>query len=221
MGTIADLRLLPLLDKETVRMRAAELLSSSYRGPVVKTHTSGTTGKALHLQISRAGYQRSQACLWHLFTWFGARYPARLATLAGHPVAPPDRMAPPFWVTDWFEPERFFSSQHLTDDTLPLYAQYVGEFRPDVVRGYPSSLYVLARKVVEAGLPTARPKVVVTSSETLLMGSERPSLPPSSVRWSATTRVRRKWLTSSSARRAGTTCSATPAWLRSCARTGL
>ena len=169
-GTIADLRLLPTLDKETVRMRASDLISSRYRGPVVRTHTSGTSGKALHLQISREGFQRSQACLWHHFTWFGARYPARLATLAGHPVAAPDRMTPPFWVTDWFERERFFSSQHLTDDTLPLYAQYVGEFRPDVVRGYPSSLSVLATKVADEGLRTARPKVVVTSSETLLDG---------------------------------------------------
>ena len=175
MDSITDLRRLPMLDKETVRMRASELLCAGYSGPIVRTHTSGTTGKALHLQISRAGYQRSQACAWHHLTWFGVRFPARAATLAGHPVAPPDRLKPPFWVTDWFGAERFFSSQHLTDVTLPLYARHLAEFRPDVVRGYPSSLFALATKVVDDGLSTTRPRVVVASSETLL-GRQRETI---------------------------------------------
>ena len=167
IDAMADLSRIPILDKETVRRRSAELVSTAFHGPVVYTHTSGTTGTALHLRLGRDAFQRSQACFWHQLSWFGVAHPARMATLAGHPVAPPERLTPPFWVTDYLEGERFFSSQHLTDSTLPLYAGAMSEFLPKVVRGYPSSLSALAAKVNGDALDCARPNVVVASSETL------------------------------------------------------
>jgi len=160
------LREFPVLDKETVRSRGAEL-QSRRPVPTVRTHTSGTTGKALHLAVSRVSFQRSYACFWHHYSWFGVSLGARVATLGGHRVAASRRQRPPFWVTDWLGRERLFSSQHLMPSYARAYCDALCSFRPQVIRGYPSSLHSLATFALDQGLRLPQPAVVVTSSETL------------------------------------------------------
>jgi phenylacetate-CoA ligase len=164
---VADLRSLPLLDKETIRYQGRQLRSTAFTGPVIHTHTSGTTGKGLHLVISQEAYQRSYACMWYHYTWVGVRRRERVATIAGHPVASPKELRPPYWTQDWLEQERFFSSQHLGPATLPSYAESLDQFHPSLLRGYPSSIYPIAAYLIESGRSVARPKAIVTSSETL------------------------------------------------------
>lgn len=66
-----------------------------------------------------------------------------------------------------------FSSQHLAPSTLSIYADTLSRFRPVVVRGYPSSIYLVALYLLEAGRTDIRPKAVFTSSETLLAFQRR------------------------------------------------
>ncbi|MCL4555102.1 MAG: hypothetical protein M1565_08270 [Actinobacteria bacterium] len=166
--SLEDLRRIPLLDKETVGKRRSELIARSGVGATVATHTSGTTGKGLQLRISQKAYQRSYACVWFHYGWAGIRRGDRIATLAGHPVAAPNSMRPPFWLRDRVEDELIFSSQHIAPSTLPLYADALADFRPALVRGYPSSIYLLALYLLAVGRTDLRPKAVYTSSETLL-----------------------------------------------------
>ncbi len=164
---VGDLGRLPLLDKETVREQHDRLIAMSGAGPAIPNHTSGTTGKGLHLLMSLEGYQRSYACAWFHYGWNGIRRGDRVATVAGHPVAAPDDMHPPFWIHDRLERELLFSSQHLMPDTLPSYADALAGFQPTLLRGYPSSIYLLALHLREAGREDIRPRAVYTSSETL------------------------------------------------------
>ncbi len=166
--SIADLRRLPLLDKETLRAQPDQLTAVNAAGPKATAHTSGTTGTALHLAHGEAADQRSYACAWFHYGWAGIHRGDRVATLAGHPVADPGRMRPPFWIHDRLERELLFSSQHLAPRTLPLYADALAAFRPAMIRGYPSSVYLLALYVQESGRRDIRPRAVFTSSETLL-----------------------------------------------------
>jgi len=165
---MAALRLFPPLDKETVRARGADLMCTVAAGHhPIKGHTSGTTGKALELAIGRAGLQRSYACQWHHYSWFGLGLGARVAALAGQTVTAPDRTRPPFWVTDVLGRERLFSSYHLAPGFAPAYAKALREFRPDVVRGLPSSMMCVASFALEQGLRLPRPTVLVSTSEHL------------------------------------------------------
>jgi len=168
LHSLDDLRRIPLLDKETVRERHNQLIATSEVGRTVAMHTSGTTGKALHLTITQEANQRSYGCMWFHYEWAGIHRGDRVATFSGHPVAAPDSLRPPFWVRDRLENELFFSSQHITPHTLPFYATALADFKPVLVRGYPSSIYLLALYLLEAGREDIRPKAVYTSSETLL-----------------------------------------------------
>lgn len=87
--SLKDLRQLPILDKETVREKGHLFFSQGKVGRRISTHTSGTTGKALHLKLSVEANQRSYACVWFHYSWVGVRRGDRVATLAGHQLLRP------------------------------------------------------------------------------------------------------------------------------------
>jgi phenylacetate-CoA ligase len=167
-STRDDLSTAPLLEKAMLRDRTTSLRAEGYSGPTVTMQTSGTTGSPLQLSISHEAYQRSYAAVWFHYGWAGVRRGDRFATLASHPVAPPKGMQGRFWVHDWLERELLFSSQHLARATLPAFADELADWRPAMVRGYPSNVYLLALHLLETGRRDIRPRAVFTSSETLL-----------------------------------------------------
>jgi phenylacetate-CoA ligase len=168
-----DLHLLPLLEKETVRQHIESIISDEYRNGVkrkeaVPVHTSGTTGKALHLTLSRECWEREYAFRDLHRSWGGIKPGDRIATFAGHPVVPTDRMKPPFWRENWTENQVVFSSQHIAPHTLHHYVEKLIKFQPDLIHGYPSALYLVALYLDAQGIRAIRPKAVYTHSETLL-----------------------------------------------------
>lgn len=169
-----DLHLLPILEKETVRQHIEKLVSDEYqhggtkRKEAVHVHTSGTTGKALHLIVSQECWEREYAFRDLHRSWGGIQLGDKIATFAGHPVVPTAQMKPPFWRENWAENQVIFSSQHITPYTLPYYVEKLIAFQPDLIHGYPSSLYLLALYLDTQGVHNICPKSVYTHSETLL-----------------------------------------------------
>ncbi len=169
--TVDDLKLFPLLDKETVRFNADRLIAEPYRkrtSQVVNVHTSGTTGKGLHLKLSKEAFQREYAFRYLHLSWAGIKPNMKMAFFAGHPVTPPERLSPPFWAEDKINKRIYFSSQHITNATLPIYIDKLKEFKPELIRGYPSSVYLIGVGILEHGAKGVSPKAVFTNSETLL-----------------------------------------------------
>jgi phenylacetate-CoA ligase len=130
-------------------------------------HTSGTTGEGLRFAESLESFQREYAFRFQSYSWAGARLGGRWALCAGHPVVPPDCTAPPFWVYDRANNWLIMSSYHLTSANLPHYIDELKDFKPEMLYGYPSSIFLLALMNKRMGR-LVRPCTVVTSSETLL-----------------------------------------------------
>lgn len=93
-----DLANLPILEKETVRSKIGQIQITDEFGKVnlIPVHTSGTTGKALHLYLTREVREREYAFRELHRNWGGIHRGSRVATMAGHPVVPPASMKPPF-----------------------------------------------------------------------------------------------------------------------------
>jgi len=62
----------------------------------------------------------------------------------------------------------YFSAYHLTPANAAQYLREMTAFGPSLLRGYASSIYILARMAEEHSLPVPRVKGIVTGSETLL-----------------------------------------------------
>jgi phenylacetate-CoA ligase len=167
MQSLDDLQRIPLLERDILRTRNNDLLSQSFTGPTFIHHTSGTTGTALQFTLSMEANQRHYACVWHHYGWAGIKRGDPVATFGGHPLVDPDSNQPPFWLYDRFENDLFFSIQHISTQTAPLYVQALIDFKPAMIRGIPSFLNLIAQHMLESG-KTYRPKAIFTYSETLL-----------------------------------------------------
>lgn len=167
--TIDDLRKLPILDKETVRQNEERLISEEFvKEELVHVHTSGTTGKTLDIYLTKECFQKEYAFTWLHRSWAGVDYRDRTATLAGHPVIPIEQEDPPFWVKNFYENQIIFSSYHINKGNLKYYVKALEDFQPELIHGYPSSIYLIALYIKDNNIRSIRPKAVFAASETLL-----------------------------------------------------
>lgn len=164
LKSLDDLKGLPLLTKRELKEHFDELYDRSRAGEAVLFQTSGTTGQPTQFLLSREQTVMELAYLWRFWLWTGYRPYARVAAFRhytpqqGEPISKYER----------FSNTRFFSVHDMYESRLGEYVDTFNRFRPWLVRGYPTSIYILASFALERGLPLHRPRVVVTSSETLL-----------------------------------------------------
>jgi len=169
IATIGDLSKVPLLNKERVRKDGVGLLADGIKkSDLLCVHTSGTTGTPLDIYQTRELFQKEYAFWWFHRSWAGVALGDRTATLAGHPVTPAEQTRPPFWVRNYRENQLIFSSYHMSHENMRYYCDALGSFRPELIHGYPSSVYLVALHLNDNGITTVRPKAVFTSSETIL-----------------------------------------------------
>ena len=165
-----DLPKLPLLTKHDIRRHFDELKSTELpKGDFHSGHTSGTTGTPLTIGYDRDNIWATYAVFDRHYRWAGlklARDGDRIAVVRGNVIVPLAQKTPPFWRYNRQHNQMLLSSFHLSPRNLPAYLDAIEKFRPAVVDGYPSTLYVLA-KFLESQGRTMPMRAAVTSSETL------------------------------------------------------
>ncbi len=163
---VEDLPALPLLEKDTVRADGARLMTRARpaRG-WVHGHTSGTTGTPLGLWYDRWTCVITNAVDRRQKIWGGMNHSDWIGLFLGRVVVPTDRGAP-YWRANHVQKQLWFSSFHMSDDTLPRYVAEIRRRGLMYLEGYPSTLFILAKHLVDRGerLPM---KAVFSSSETL------------------------------------------------------
>ncbi len=158
----------PILDKQSIAAAPEKFLSDEFDSHRLMTiNTSGTTGTPLTVRFTREYHQMEMAFRWRHKAWAGCPYLSSGAYIAGHPIVPPNQKRPPFWRVDRYERRLLCSSYHLTPQNLQPYVDAIAEYAPDFVHGYPSSVYLLAKHMLDRGT-TLSPHAVFTASETLL-----------------------------------------------------
>src|SRR5262245_49620029 len=167
MQSLSDLRVLPMLEKQTVRARLGDIMPEDLQRYRIRwVHTSGTTGTGLRFPVSSECFQREYAFRSLHYLWGGIREGEKYAFCSGHPVAYYDRHEAPFWVYDYANNWLLLSSYHLTEKNLPQYIAELDTFQPVLLAGYPSSLYLLALANHRLG-QRVHARAVYVSSETL------------------------------------------------------
>jgi len=165
--SLKDINKLPILDKDLIRNNLHKFIShniSDYNAIWAKT--SGTTGEALQFPLSKKCFERDYAFEHLHFSWAGIKNGDKIAVCAGHPVAKHNQIRPPFWSYDYTNNWLIFSSYHLSKKNLPYYIMELEKFQPDLLMGYPSSIYLLALANDNLG-NKIQVKAIRTSSETL------------------------------------------------------
>jgi phenylacetate-CoA ligase len=135
-----------------------------------KGKTSGTTGTALPLWYTPETLAEEYATVWRLRLTCGVRLSDPHLSFGGQIVVPFGQTQPPFWRTNHYGRQRLFSLYHMTPKNLCAYVDAIHAASARYVQGYPSSLHLVGRAMLEMGrpLPTGHLAAVFTSSESLL-----------------------------------------------------
>jgi len=168
--TASDLKKLPILDKHTLRERWADLQSSALPASErILGHTGGTTGTAINVTFDRDTQPWQWAVWWRHRKRFGIGINDPFIVFAGRNVVPLDMMDPPFWRRNLPMRQTYVSIHHLTQDNLPILADYLCRRKVSYYSGYPSALYIVASHFKESRIQLpSPPKMTFTGAETLL-----------------------------------------------------
>jgi phenylacetate-CoA ligase len=162
---------IPPLHKRAYRDQPAAFLSRDVpRRRLRRGQTSGTTGTALPLWHTPETLAEEYATVWRLRRRWGVDIRDPYLSFAGQIIVPFGQTRPPFWRRNAYGAQVLFSIYHMTPLNLRAYVEAVHELPARYVQGYPSSIHIVARALLESGrpLPKGRCAAVFTSSESLL-----------------------------------------------------
>ncbi|MHB8132779.1 MAG: phenylacetate--CoA ligase family protein [Anaerolineaceae bacterium] len=160
---------LPVLSKETLRKSSVELLTQKKIPRNTKIFkSSGTTGTptkifytpeflAFDMAVSEA----------RNINVGGANYRDRRVMFGVRKVCNFDQKKPPFWRFSPAENMAYCSIYHLSEKFIPYYLDFLNQYKPKVIMGYPSALYTIARNIKDNNQTIPPAKMIVTTSETV------------------------------------------------------
>jgi phenylacetate-CoA ligase len=156
----------PLLEGETLRREPLAFLADDRRPSwMVPDHTSGTSGRPLHLWRSRRTL-RARYALYEARhrLWYGVSRRDRWAMLGGQLVVPFRQSKPPFWTWNAAMRQLYVSSYHLSPEFSPAILEALARYRIRYLWGYPSSLHALATAALANGVRTTM-RVAIANAE--------------------------------------------------------
>jgi len=166
--TKEDLKKLPYLTKEVIRANFKELTAKNIPpGSYVKVRTSGTSGMPMEYLTDKERVVLSRAVQLRQWGWSGFKPGESLGFLTGWVIQPPDKNKKPFWRTNFFENITYYSSFHISENTVKDYFKEMVEKETRFLYAWPSSIYALSYLMKKQNLKLPL-KAVFTTAETLL-----------------------------------------------------
>jgi len=167
---LEELRKIPNLNKKIIRHNYEDIVPRKWiqSQKYITKKTGGTTGSSLHFPKTYRAEQIQYAIedyVWNIFTGKTFR-DIKVAMIAGHKVKSAKNNRPPFWAYNSLSKTLYFSSYHLSNKNFKHYIRKLKSFNPKVVAGYPSSIYLLSKYIVNNHI-SIKSKYIWLSSETL------------------------------------------------------
>jgi phenylacetate-CoA ligase len=165
-----DLEKLPILTKSQIKEKAGSFISRKSTSNAVHGSTGGSTGVPLKYKMSPECYCRGVALLLRGWGFAGYRLGDRLAVIAGSSLMS-NRETLKEKLRDLLLNFHHYSSYGTDSEMLKKYLTHMEEWQPSYLRGYASSLYMLAKHVQQRGITVRFPlKGVFSTAEVLSLG---------------------------------------------------
>jgi phenylacetate-CoA ligase len=165
--SVADLQVLPCLDKNTIRVNTDALRSENARS-LVKYNTGGSSGEPLVFYMGMARISHDVAAKWRATRWWGVDIGDPEVVLWGSPVeiGKQDRIKA---LRDRLFRSHLLPAFQMSDDDMDRYIDQIERVRPTMLFGYASALSLLAAHAERRGrdLRHCGAKVAFATGETL------------------------------------------------------
>jgi phenylacetate-CoA ligase len=160
---LEQLRVLPILKKQEVLEHRDEFYCFELMKDSLSLQTSGTTGQPFKVYISKAQWAMEQAVIWRHWGWANYHFRDRMAVVRSYSPEP----GQPLYRLDRLRNWMYFSPYHLSENNILDYLRVMQKWKPKFLRGYPSSLHLLAQVALDHGIELPSLKGALTASETL------------------------------------------------------
>lgn len=163
-----DLRRLPILDREDVRVAGWDLVADDVDRSRIWAHPSGgSTGMPITNFSGRDSMEVEYGFHWAR-RLRAVRPGMSYGTFSGNAVVPMERKKPPFWTNNWSDRQCLYSAFHLSEDTMAWYVDDMYRRPRDFYQGYPSVAYTLAEYMLRHGRRLFRPPIAFYSTSEVL-----------------------------------------------------
>ena len=167
--TKEDLRKLPVLLKSDIRRHFSELISRCYPANQLVYRTSGGTGDQIRFYVTKEQMSWEVAAEYRAYGWGNYHLGDKCLLFWGSPldIAKHDNLVSQ--LTSQMERVLLLNTYVLSDSVLSKYVELMKRFHPKIVRGYSSSVYLMAQYMLERDIDFEQPEAVFTSAEMLFL----------------------------------------------------
>ena len=168
--TREDLQKLPILTKQMVRDNFADLISKDIDSRRYQNgSTGGSTGTPMQFKKDIGTWNMAWASSFRAWEWYGYYLGEKMMTLGGNSLVKKRKILTPKDIFDIVIMRNMKrSSADVTDEAMQAHYEAYMKYKPIAIRGYASSLVILARYIEKNNLPVIAPKAILTTGEILM-----------------------------------------------------
>jgi len=166
--SVNDLVKLPVLTKADVRNNFGDLVSRGFPKNKLISYQSGGTGDQIKFYITKEQLSWEAVAELRAYRWAGHRFGDRCLMFWGSPIDLARHAGIIKRFTSKLERILFLNTYVVSDEVLGKYAFLMRRFNPEIIRGYASSVYIMAKYMIEKNIDYVHPRAVITSAEMLL-----------------------------------------------------
>ncbi|WP_288235954.1 phenylacetate--CoA ligase family protein [uncultured Prochlorococcus sp.] len=160
---LKKLRQLPILKKKDLLDAPQDFIFANEACRSLELSTSGTSGEPLKTFTSRNQWIIEQASIWRHWKWAGYKFRDKMAILRSYAPKNNEPIMKLNKLKNWL----YVSPYHLDDKNGLEILKKLRKWQPKFLRGYPSSLYVLAVISRNYDIKIPSLKAALTASEVL------------------------------------------------------
>lgn len=166
-----DLRKLPVLTKDQVRLHKDDFVARSFKGAHLSVFkTGGSTGIPVEILKDPRQVELVNATGLRVFGWAGWKIGEPVGMIWGNP---PEELSTKEKLLDLLvNPIITLDTMRLTDETMTAFVADWKRRQPTLLRGHSHSIYIFASFCVKHGITSVRPNAIISSSM-MLIPSER------------------------------------------------
>lgn len=145
-----DLKMLPVLKKNTVKEHLKEFVSTNISTDNIKIHaTGGTTGTALLFHTTWEEENEQWACWWKYRKNLGIEFNQMCGLFGGKVIVPARQKNAPYWRLNRPCGQIYFSAYHINERTWKNYVECIKKYGIRWLHGYPSAITALGRLMIK------------------------------------------------------------------------
>jgi len=163
-----DLVKLPIIDKTIIKNNFEDFKAKNFENwkPISRT-TGGTTGKPFRYFSDSREHSVFWADLWRVWGWAGWEIGEKRATIGGSAPSSSGFKFRSFISSRVMERNLSLSSFEVKTEAMQDHLDKLKRFKPKILRGYPSALYLFAKFIDERKITGPKISSIVSISEQL------------------------------------------------------